>query len=148
MASRYFDENDNPKVGPIAWLITKVVGGLFLVILIIWMALRLISPQLNLYKAETEKKAAIAEARAQSDAAKYTAERAIEIATAEAEADRIRAKGIADANALIAKSLTPEYIQWYFVDRLDDVNGQIIYVPTEAGVPVTEAGRAVKEVEE
>jgi type II secretory pathway component PulM len=121
-----------------------LAGGVIFICLVI-VVMGAITPQLNLYRANTEKKSAIAEARARSDAAEYEAERAIEIAGAEAEADRIRAEGIADANATIAESLTPAYTQWYFVDRLDDIDGQIIYVPTEAGVPVTEAGRAVDE---
>jgi hypothetical protein len=116
--------------------------GLVAFCIALWLLIGLVGPQLRLYKANTEKKAAIAEARARADAAEYEAERAVEIATAEAEADRVRAEGIADAQAAIDQTLTSEYIQWYFIDRLDDVEGQIIYVPTEAGVPIPEAGRA------
>lgn len=140
--TKYVDANGDVKPAPVVWLVTKIVLGIILGLTLIWVALRLISPQLNLYRANTEKRAAIAEARAQSDAAEYTAKRRVEIATADAEADRIRAKGIADAQSLIAESLTPEYVRWYYVDKLDDVEGQIIYVPTEGGIPLPEAGRA------
>lgn len=104
-------------------------------------------PKYDLYKAETAKRARVAEARAESDAAQYQADRAVEIAAAEADADRERAEGIADAQRTIANSLSPEYIRWYFIDRLDDINGQIVYVPTEGGVPVMEAGRTPQTTE-
>jgi hypothetical protein len=98
-------------------------------------------PKYDLYKAETGKRARVAEARAEADAEQYRADRAVETATAEAEARRIEAEGIRDAQDTIASSLTPEYISWFFIDRLDDIDGQVIYVPTEGGVPVMEAGR-------
>lgn len=124
-------------------LVLRVVGYLAGgIVLIIWL-MGLVMPRLNLYRAETERRAVIAEQRAESEAAEFRAEREVTIAEAEAERDVIRARGIAEANEVIAASLTPEYIRWLFVDRLDDIDGQIIYVPTEAGVPVTEAGRAV-----
>jgi hypothetical protein len=124
----------------------KITAGVIVgLILLIW-GWKYVTPKYNLYRANTEKQAIIKETQARADAARYEAERQVEIARARAEADVIRADGVAEANRLIASSLTPEYVRWYFVDRLDDINGQIIYVPTEAGVPLPEAGRAVEEV--
>lgn len=145
--TRFTHANGDVKTDVVIVFIGKIVAAITLFCVALWMLFGIISPQLNLYRANTEKRSAIAEARARSDAAEYEARRAVEIATAEAEADRVRAAGIADANETIAQSLTPEYVRWYFVDRLDDIDGQIIYVPTEAGVPLPEAGRSVKESE-
>ncbi len=63
-----------------------------------------------------------------------------EAATLLADAEVERAKGVAQANEIIADSLTDEYIRWLYVDQLDQTNGQIIYIPTEAGLPILEAG--------
>lgn len=134
---------ERERVAHYVKLTMKVFGALVAgICLVIW-AMGLIMPRLNLYRAETERRAVIAEQRAESEAAEFRAQREVTIAEAEAERDVIRARGIAEANEVIAASLTPEYIRWLFVDRLDDIDGQIIYVPTEAGVPITEAGRAV-----
>ena len=127
--------------------VTKVGVGVVAGILLLVGGCMAGKPKYDLYRAETAKRSRVAEARAESDAAQYQADRAVEIAQAEAEADRERAAGIADANRTIANSLTPEYIRWYFIDRLDDVEGQIIYVPTEGNVPITDAGRAVTQPE-
>lgn len=141
---------DNPRCNDpdhedllIGRTIARWVTGTVVVLLLLVGGCMAGKPQYNLYKANTQKRERIAEAKAESDAAQYTAEKKVEIARADAEADRVRAEGIADANRTIANSLTPEYIRWYFIDRLDDVEGQIIYVPTEGNVPITDAGRAV-----
>jgi len=139
--SFYIDENDNLKASSVV----KTIFGVLVVLVGIWLMFALVGPQLRLYRVNTEKQAIITEAKAQAEAAQYTAEKNVEIAEAEADVDRARAAGIADSNTTIAQSLTPEYIQWYFIDRLDNVDGQIIYVPGEGLIPITEAGRAVQE---
>src|SRR5262245_12692809 len=93
----------------------------------------LIKPQINLYKANTEKKAAVAEAKAKRDSATYLAQAEVE-----------RAKGVAAANKEIAESLTDRYIEWLYVDQMDQLGDHsIIYVPTEGGIPILDAGRGV-----
>jgi hypothetical protein len=109
-----------------------IVGGILAAVVLcfaIYFVFRLAGPQLNLYKANTEKKAAIAEARAKADAARYLA-----------EAEVARAKGVAEANRVIAASITEEYVRWLYVDQMDQLQGQVIYIPTEGGIPILEAG--------
>lgn len=54
----------------------------------------------------------------------------------EAERKRIEAKGIADANDIIAGSLTDEYLTWYWIDNLQNHNS-VIYVPiSNKGMPL------------
>lgn len=126
-----------------AKLLTKIGGAALLVVLLIVGGCMAGMPRYNLYKAETAKRERIAEAKAESDAAQYTAEKQVEIAKADRAVREEEAKGIANATETINASLTPEYITWYFIDQLDNFEGQVIYVPTEGGVPVMEAGRAV-----
>jgi regulator of protease activity HflC (stomatin/prohibitin superfamily) len=51
----------------------------------------------------------------------------------EAERKRVEAKGIADAQKIIANSLSPEYLQWYYIEALrklvDSPNNSTIILP-------------------
>ena len=47
--------------------------------------------------------------------------------------------GIAEANKIIAGSITTEYIRYKFIEGLNDGNTEVIYVPTEANLPILEA---------
>ena len=87
--------------------------------------------QANLRQQEWEKKIAIEEARAIKESA---------ILKAEAEVER--AKGVAEANKIIADSLKENeaYLRYLWIDKLAD-NQNVIYVPTEAGLPILEAGK-------
>jgi regulator of protease activity HflC (stomatin/prohibitin superfamily) len=93
--------------------------------------------------------------RGEAELARAEQNRQIEIARAKAkkeaagplkDADIIRAQGVAEANKIIGESLknNPEYIKWLWVDSLSQ-EGQtapnVIYVPTEAGLPILEAGK-------
>ncbi len=85
-------------------------------------------------RAEQNRKIKIEEARAQKEAAVMLAEAEIE-----------RAKGVAKANAIIGDSLkgNEAYLRYLWIDGLHK-NQQTIYVATEAGLPILEAGRLNK----
>lgn len=110
-------------------------------ILLVILAWKLVTPRINLYKSNTEKQAVIKEQEAISEAAVFAAEKRVIQASAEAKARLIEAQAIADSQKLIAATLTPEYLQWRYYEVLAVTNNQIIYVPTEAGLPITEANR-------
>lgn len=77
----------------------------------------------------------IEEARAASESAKL-------LAAAEIE----RAKGVAEANKIIGESLkgNEAYLRYLWIQGLQDGSTpQVIYVPTEAGLPILEAARTV-----
>ncbi len=67
------------------------------------------------------------------------AEAMTESAKLKAEAEVIRAAGIAEANKIIGESISEEYIRYKFVEGLNDGNTEVIYVPTEANLPILEA---------
>ena len=50
----------------------------------------------------------------------------------EAERKRVEARGIADANDIIALSLTENYLRWYWIENLD-THSSVIYVPVGSG---------------
>jgi regulator of protease activity HflC (stomatin/prohibitin superfamily) len=47
------------------------------------------------------------------------------------------AKGIAEAQQIITIGLTPEYLTFFYIQQLSEMpEGTVIYVPTEAGIPL------------
>lgn len=47
------------------------------------------------------------------------------------------AKGIAEAQQIITQGLSPEYLTFYYIQQLAEMpEGSVIYVPTEAGIPL------------
>lgn len=87
-----------------------------------------------LAQAENERKVLIEQARAEAEAAKFLREAEIE-----------RAKGVAEANRIIADGLGgPDgYLRYLWIQKLGSNQQDVIYVPTEAGIPILEAGRGV-----
>ena len=67
----------------------------------------------------------------------------------EAERRRQEAQGIADANKTIQTSLSPEYLQWYYIERLKDVvkgnNNTVVILPFDQNlVPLLNIGEKRK----
>lgn len=91
-----------------------------------------LSGKAELSRAEYNRKIAIQEAEAKKAAASMLAEAEVE-----------RAKGVAAANQIISDSLkdNDEYLRYLWIDKLDSGQNQVIYVPTEAGLPILEAGK-------
>jgi uncharacterized membrane protein len=104
--------------------------GVVTLILGIIVAWNTVMPEYRLYRASVEKRILVEQARAEADAA-------VEQARAEVE----RAKGTAEANLIVADSITEPYLRYLYINGLQNSDGQIIYVPTEAGLPILEAGK-------
>lgn len=88
--------------------------------------------QAELRRAEQNRQISIQEAKAKRESA-------VELAQAEVE----RAKGVAEANRIIGESLKDheEYLRYLFIHTMDAQSNKIIYIPTEAGLPILEAGQ-------
>ncbi len=86
----------------------------------------------ELARAEYNRQIAVQEAVAKREAAKSLAEAEIE-----------RARGVAQANQIIGESLkgNSEYLRYLWISGLEHQQHSIVYVPTEAGLPILEAGR-------
>jgi regulator of protease activity HflC (stomatin/prohibitin superfamily) len=79
---------------------------------------------------------AVAEAKAKMESAELLA-----------QAEITRAKGVAAANEIIGKSLSNNeaYLRYLWIQNLENTkNNQIIYVPTEAGLPILESTRLMQ----
>lgn len=88
--------------------------------------------QAELARAEQNRRIAVSEAEAKKESAKQLA-----------EAEIIRAKGVAESNRIIGESLKGNdgYLRYLWINSLNDNKQNVIYVPTEAGLPILEAGK-------
>lgn len=60
-----------------------------------------------------------------------------------ADAEVARAEGVAKANRIIGDSLrnNESYLRWLWIEHMADSKKETIYIPTEAGLPILEAGK-------
>lgn len=103
-------------------------------------------PQYNVYSARKEGEAALAHAQSSKEVAVAESKAKMESSAYEAQADTIRAHGIARSNQIIGSSLkaNKEYLNWLWIDNINKHTGTI-YIPTEANLPILEAGRALRD---
>ena len=134
MSSRYFDEHNRAKApaiwrdGIIACIVITVLSMGGCPLYNVWE--QGLTGKAALKRAEQDRKIAVEEALASKESANYLA-----------EAEVIRAGGVAEANAIIADGLGgPEgYLRYLWIQKMDDA--KMIYIPTEAGMPILEADR-------
>jgi len=121
------------------WWVRRVAGALILLIALgmsgcppykVWQ--RTLTGKAELRQAEWNRQITIEAAKAKSIAA---------ISLAEAEV--ARARGVAEANEIIAEGLGgPEgYLRYLWIQTLEGGTKDIIYIPTEANIPILEATR-------
>lgn len=86
----------------------------------------------ELARAEANRKIRVLEANAEQDASKSLA-----------EAEVIRAEGVARANKIIGDSLANNegYLRYLWIQSLKTNQKEVVYVPTEANLPIMEANR-------
>jgi hypothetical protein len=138
--SIYFDDKSGePKIGKA--VIHMILGTILLVgvgmagcpVYNVWE--RGLAGQAELSQAEANRQIKIREAKSTEEAAKH-------LAAAEIE----RAKGVAEANRIIGESLknNEDYLRYLWIHNLESAEAKgatIIYVPTEANLPILEAQR-------
>lgn len=104
-------------------------------------------PTYNVYRKQMAGRAAYEQAVQDRRIRVLEAQAALDAARLTAQAEVERARGTNEANRIMAESLGgPEnYLRWAYIDMLretaDKQDRQIIYLPTEAGMPILEAGR-------
>jgi regulator of protease activity HflC (stomatin/prohibitin superfamily) len=100
-------------------------------------------PMYNVYSERMQGEAALARSIAEKQVAVQTALAKKESATLLADAEVLRAGGVAQANKIIGDSLkgNEAYLRYLWIHNLEEGKNQIIYIPTEAGLPILEAGK-------
>ncbi|UTM58319.1 hypothetical protein L4174_005615 [Photobacterium sp. CCB-ST2H9] len=133
--------------GSLVFLMVVIVGSILLT-LWAWPQYKVYKQEMDgiaaLKEAEWSKKILIEEAKAREQASLMQAKARITLAKAEGQADIERAKAAAEANRIIGESLknNEEYLRYVWIKGLQDGKGERIYIPTEAGLPILEAGKA------
>jgi len=86
----------------------------------------------ELAQADQNRQIQVAQSRAKAEAAKF-----------EADAEVARAEGVAKANKIIGDSLqgNEAYLRYLWINGLENSKNAVVYVPTEANLPILEAGR-------
>jgi regulator of protease activity HflC (stomatin/prohibitin superfamily) len=102
-------------------------------------------PSYNVYSAKMAGEAELAQANFSKQVAVQEAKAKLESASLLAQADVERAKGAAQANVILGNSLkgNEDYLKYLWIQGLESAKSapQVIYVPTEAGLPILEAGK-------
>lgn len=104
-------------------------------------------PKFNVYQQRMEGEAILAHAQSSREVAVAEAKAKMESAGLLAQAEVSRAKGVAQANKIIGESLkgNEDYLRYLWIQNLEAMkDGQVIYIPTEAGLPILEANRLRK----
>lgn len=133
----------NPIASVIAWIVAilTALGILIGIVYVyktgqVWMASQ--SGRAVLAEAEYSRQARVEEARAKEAAAEL-----------EGQAELTRAEYAARANEALAEGLGgPEaYLRYLYIRMLEEQGneGAVIYIPTEAGMPILEANRLAPE---
>lgn len=104
-------------------------------------------PTYNVYSKQMKGKAAYEEAVQNRRIRVLEAQALLDSAELTAQAEIARARGTNEANRIMAESLggPDNYLRWAYINMLAETAGQgdrqVIYLPTEAGMPILEAGR-------
>lgn len=109
------------------------LGAVFTLILTVIAGYLAVKPEYNLHRATIEKRILVEQAKAEADAA-----------VQEARGEVNRAKGTSEANLIVANSITEPYLRYLYINSLKNTKNQVIYLPTEAGLPVLESQRLAK----
>ena len=123
--------------------------GLFIAIALVaaWMA---VYPRWRVWADKKRGEATLAEANYAQQVAIADARARKEAATLNKDAEIIDAQAVAISVETIGKALhnNEGYLRWQWIKMMGHTDSDVIYVPTEAGLPILEAGkRIVREVE-
>jgi regulator of protease activity HflC (stomatin/prohibitin superfamily) len=142
MKANRFLQDKRADAGEMMLAITII----FVVIAVVVAAL--LYPMYNVWKKEKAGEASLREAEWSKKIAIEEAKAAKESASLLADAEIERAKGVARSNEIIGDSLkgNDAYLRYLWINGLHDGSSEVIYIPTEANLPILEAGRSLKDV--
>jgi regulator of protease activity HflC (stomatin/prohibitin superfamily) len=131
------NHNDRPIIGTTSLIVSISVLTLFIGSCAVGY------PKYRVWSAQMEGEAEFAQAEQNRRIAVLEAESKLDAAKSLAAAEVERARGVAQANAIIGESLknNDAYLRWLWIENLDKGGNSVIYIPTEAGLPILEAGK-------
>lgn len=131
------EENENLLINAVIWVVIITIITVFILLLMFGL------PRYNVWHSDMSGRAKLAEAEQSRQIMIAEAKAKKESATYEAEAEIERAKGMAKANQIVGDSLDghANYLMYLYIQNMQKTQNQIIYIPTEGGMPVLEANR-------
>lgn len=92
----------------------------------------------DMFDAEYKGKGELLQAESNKKVLVETAKANLESAKMNAEADVIRAEGVAKANKIIGQSLENNraYLEWLWIDNIEKNQNAVFYIPTENKMPL------------
>jgi len=104
-------------------------------------------PKYSVYSKRLDGEAQLAHAQSAKEVAVAEAKAKMESAELLAKAEVMRAEGVAKANKIIGESLkeNESYLRYLWINQLESNNPTVIYVPTEANLPILEATRKINQ---
>ena len=96
-------------------------------------------PRYKVWQQEMKGRAELAQAEQNRQIKIEEAKANLEAEKLNAQAEVVRAQGAAEAIKIENGSLTPTYIQYLWVRQQNSSANKVIYIPTEAGLPIWEA---------
>lgn len=119
----------------------NIIGGFALIsfVALIILALLFGMPRYKVWQQEMEGKAEFAKAEQNRQIKIEEAKANLEAEKLNAQAEIERAKGAAEAIKIENGSLTSTYIQYLWVRQQQNTLDKVVYIPTEANLPILEA---------
>lgn len=114
-------------------IVVALIGGLFWAFPVYNVWQQELAGRADLVRAEQDRQIMIEEAKATLESAEFLR-----------QAEVTRARGVKEANDIVAEGFGGPggYLSYlYITGALTNTENNIIYVPTEAGLPILEAGR-------
>lgn len=116
-----------------SWLVVLLIGGGM------WGC-----PRYNVWQQEMQGKAEMARAEQNRQIQIEEAKANLESQKLNSQAEVVRAEGMAKSIEIEDGKLTDKYIQYLWVRNINKTEGQKIYIPTEANLPILEAKEKTK----
>lgn len=132
-------DNDNSKKTGAKWVL-----GFLCVLFFFWYFMSLLlGPIYGVWSQKMEGEAELARAQSNRKIKTLEAEAEKESSRALCDAEVIRASGVAQANKIIGDSLENNegYLRYLWIQTLKTNSKEVVYVPTEANLPILEANR-------
>jgi hypothetical protein len=117
---------------------TVISGGLIVAFVL---ALMIGGPYYRVWEQNMAGKARLAEAEYSKQIMLVEAEMNLESEILNAKAEVERARGAAEAMEIVQEKLTDMYIRYLWVRQVNYSDSTVVYIPTEANLPILEATR-------
>lgn len=101
-------------------------------------------PVYQVWAAQMSGKAALAHATYSKQVMVQNSKAGYEAAQWDAMRDTVRAHGTARTNQIIGGSITQQYLQWMWVNNLENQEKSVIYVPSQNGIPIMPVQEATR----